>query len=60
MAKIVQTLTRPGKEYKKEVFDAIIRDIDAIVQKLNSTFQQELREETQRLTWFSTGGSSGE
>jgi len=38
MAKIVQTLTRPGKEYKKEAFDAIIRDIDAIIQKVNSTY----------------------
>jgi len=52
MAKIVQTLTRPGKEYKKEVFDAIIRDIDAIIQKLNSTYQQDLREESQRYSWF--------
>jgi hypothetical protein len=45
MAKIVQTITRPSKEYRKEVFDSIIRDIDAIVQKLNSTFQQDLKEE---------------
>ena len=52
MAKIVQTLTRPSKEYKKEVFDAIIRDIDAIIQKLNSTYQQDLREESQRFSWF--------
>ena len=52
MAKIVQTITRPGKEYKKEVFDAIIRDIDAIVQKLNSTFQQDLKEELERKELF--------
>jgi len=52
MAKIVQTLTRPGKKYKKEVFDAIIRDIDAIVQKLNSTFQQDLKEELERKELF--------
>lgn len=59
MAKIVQTLTRPGKEYKKEVFDAIIRDIDAIIQKLNSTYQQDLREESQRFTWFTSKGNGG-
>ena len=52
MAKIVQTLTRPSKEYKKEVCDAIIRDIDAIVQKLNSTFQQDLKEELERKELF--------
>jgi len=59
MAKIVQTLTRPGKEYKKEVFDAIIRDIDAIIQKLNSTYQQDLREESQRFTWFTSKSNGG-
>jgi hypothetical protein len=40
------------------VADALIRDLDGLVQKLNSTFQQELKE-TQRLTWFSSGGNSG-
>jgi mevalonate kinase len=52
MAKIVQTITRPSREYKKEVFDSIIRDIDAIVQKLNSTFQQDLKEELERKELF--------
>lgn len=52
MAKIVQTLTRPSKEYRKEVFDALIRDIDAIIQKLNSTFQQDLKEELERKELF--------
>ena len=54
MAKIVQTLTRPPQDYKKEVFDTLVRDIEAIVQKLNSTFQQDLRDEQQRFTWFTT------
>ena len=59
MAKIVLAFTRPSKEYKKDVADALIRDLDGLVQKLNSTFQQDLKEETQRLTWFSSGGNSG-
>ena len=59
MAKIVLAFTRPSKEYSQPVVDALIRDLDGLVQKLNSTFQQDLREETQRLTWFSTGGNSG-
>ena len=59
MAKIVLAFTRPSKEYSQNVADALIRDLDGLVQKLNSTFQQDLREEQQRLTWFSTGGSSG-
>ena len=59
MAKITLVFTRPSKDYNQNVADALIRDLDGLVQKLNSTFQQDLREETQRLTWFSTGGSSG-
>jgi len=38
------------------VADALIRDLDGLVEKLNSTFQQDLREETQRNTWFLSGG----
>ena len=50
MAKIVLAFTRPSKEYSQPVADALIRDLDGLVQKLNSTFQQDLKEETQRLT----------
>jgi len=60
MAKITLVFTRPSKDYNQNVADALIRDLDGLVQKLNSTFQQDLKEETQRLTWFSTGGSSGQ
>ena len=60
MAKIVLAFTRPSKDYNQKVADALIRDLDGLVQKLNSTFQQDLKEETQRLTWFSSGGSSGQ
>ena len=52
MAKIVQTLTRPSKEYSQKVADALIRDLDAIVQKLNSTYQQDLREESERFAFY--------
>ena len=40
MAKIVQILTRPSKEYSQDVADAQVRDLDSIVQKLNTTYQQ--------------------
>ena len=52
MAKIVQTLTRPPQDYKKEVFDTLVRDIEAIVKKLNSTYQQDLKEELERKELF--------
>ena len=42
MAKIVQVLTRPSEQYDLSTAEAQVRDLDAIVEKLNTTFQQEL------------------
>jgi len=52
MAKVTLVFTRPSKEYDQRNADALIRDLDALIEKLNSTFQQDLREEQQRFTWF--------
>ena len=52
MAKIVQTLTRPSKQYSQETANDLIRDLDALIQKLNSTFQQDLKEELERKELF--------
>ena len=52
MAKIVQVLTRPSKEYRQDVADAQVRDLDAIVQKLNTTYQQELKDEEEAENFF--------
>ena len=57
MAKITLVFTRPGKEYKQQDADALVRDLDGLIEKLNSTFQQELRDESQRFTWFTTSSS---
>ena len=54
MAKIVQILTRPSKEYKQSVADSQVRDLDAIVQKLNTTYQQELKDEVEAENFFLT------
>jgi predicted GNAT superfamily acetyltransferase len=62
MAKITLVFTRPGREYKQQDADALVRDLDGLIEKLNSTFQQELRDESQRFTWFTTsslGANSG-
>jgi len=45
MAKIVQVLTRPSPEYDLGTAEAQVRDLDAIVEKLNTTFQEELKDE---------------
>ena len=47
MAKIVQVLTRPSKEYDLGTAEAQVRDLDATVEKLNSTYQQELKDEVE-------------
>ena len=52
MAKIVQVLTRPSKEYSQQVADAQVRDLDAIVEKLNTTFQQDLKYEVEAQNFF--------
>ncbi len=52
MAKIVQVLTRPSKEYKQEVADEQVRDLDGVIQKLNTTYQEELKEEVEAFNFF--------
>ena len=54
MAKIVQVLTRPSEIYKQSVADSQVRDLDAIVQKLNTTYQQELKDEMEAENFFLT------
>ena len=52
MAKIVQILTRPSPTYRQDVADAQVRDLDAIVEKLNTTFQQDLKDEVEAQNFF--------
>jgi len=52
MAKIVQTITRQGLDYDPMVANSLVRDLDAIVQKLNSTYQQDLKQEIEAKTFY--------
>ena len=52
MAKITLVFTRPSKEYSQPVADALIRDLDGIIQKLNTTYQQELKDEMEAENFF--------
>ena len=52
MAKIVQVLTRQGLDYDPTVANSLVRDLDGIVQKLNTTFQQDLKEEVEARNFF--------
>ena len=52
MSKIVQVLTRPSKDYDLPTAEAQVRDLDAIVEKLNTTFQQELKDDVEAQNFF--------
>ena len=52
MAKIVQVLTRPSEQYDLPTADAQDRDLDAVIEKLNSTYQQELKDEVEAFNFF--------
>ena len=52
MAKIVQSLTQPKQEYDVITARSLVRDIDGIVQKLNTTYQQDLKDEVEAQNFF--------
>ena len=52
MARIVQSLTQPTREYSQQVQQSFVRDVDSVVTKLNSTFQQDLKDELQAFDFF--------
>ena len=52
MARIVQSLTQPSKEYDPMIQQCFVRVVDSIVQKLNTTFQQDLKEEAEAASLF--------
>ena len=52
MAKIVQVITRPAREYDLQTAEAQVRALDAIVEKLNSTFQEDLKDEVEAFNFF--------
>ena len=52
MAKITQALTRASKDYDQTNLQALIRDLDAFINKLNTSFQEELRQEMEAQAFF--------
>jgi len=52
MARIVQSLTQPLEKYDQQIQQSFVRDIDCIVQKLNTTFQQDLKDEAEAEAYF--------
>ena len=52
MARIVQSLTQPTKEYNQQIQQSFVRDVDSVVTKLNTSFQQDLKEESEPEAFF--------
>ena len=47
MARIVQSLTQPLEKYDQQIQQSFVRDVDSVIQKLNSTFQQDIKDEAE-------------
>ena len=52
MAKITQALTRASVEYDQRTLQSLIRDLDAVINKLNTSFQEELKQEIEAQALF--------
>ena len=52
MARIVQSLTQPNKEYSQQIQQSFVRDVDSIVQKLNTSNQKDLKDEAEAEAFF--------
>ena len=52
MARIVQSLTQPNTEYDQQIQQSFVRDVDSIVQKLNTSYQKDLKDESEAEAFF--------
>ena len=52
MAKIVQALTRASSEYEESTFQSLVRDLDGVITKLNTSFQDEVKQEIEAKSFF--------
>jgi len=59
MTKIVVRLPEPKQEYDVSNQKQINKAIASIVEQLNSTYLQELKEDSERYAWFK-GGNGGD
>ena len=58
MAKVIVRIPEPKEEYDVSNQKQINRAIALVVEQLNSTFLNELKQETERFTWFKSSGSN--
>jgi len=52
MAKIVQSLTRAGEDYDQKDFQSLVRDLDGVINKLNTSYQDDIKQELEARNFF--------
>ena len=52
MARIVQSLTQPLPEYDQQIQQSFVRDVDSVIQKLNTSYQKDLKDESEAEAFF--------
>ena len=52
MARIVQSLTQPLEKYAQQIQQSFVRDVDSIVQKLNTTFQEDIKNDAEAEAFY--------
>ena len=52
MAKIVQVITRASEQYAAAVAHSLVRDLDGVIEKLNTTYQEEIKQEIEAFNFF--------
>ena len=52
MARIVQSLREALEKYDQQIQQSFVRDVDSVIQKLNTSFQQDIKEEAEAESFF--------
>ena len=56
MSKIVVRIPEPKQEYDVSTQKQINRSFQSVIDQLNSTYLQQLKEESEQYAWFKGGG----
>ena len=57
MAKITVYIPEPSVVYNPNQQQQVLQALDQLKNQLNYTFQEDLKQEVERFTWFSMGGN---
>jgi len=57
MAKITVYIPEPTPEYKVDNQQQVLQALETLKNQLNYSFQEDLKQELQRFTWFNMGSN---